>query len=221
MLALALAGCTAERVRDPFTATGELIALSGGDAGARRACVVCHGLGGEGDGELAPRLAGLPAGYLVKQLQDYADGRRAHPQMEAIAKALNGQERQAVAEYYGSLPWSPAEGAAVAEAQGRLIYHSGLAQAGAPACADCHGAEGQGTGLGNPPLAGQPPGYLAAQMTHWRESRRRNDPQGVMLGISRRLSPAQAAAVSRYAAQLRSTPAAAGGAGASGPAASP
>ena len=71
--ALLLASCVEAPPRpDAFTATGEIIALSGGDAGARYACVACHGVNGRGNGLDAPALAGLPAGYLQKQLEDYA-----------------------------------------------------------------------------------------------------------------------------------------------------
>lgn len=200
--ALLMSGCTVERGRDPFTATGELVALSGGDAGARRACIVCHGLRGEGDGELTPRLAGLPAGYFQKQLQDYADGRRTHQEMEAIAKALDHRARREVAVYYAGLPWAPAA-RPNADASGAALYHQGDPARGLQPCAACHGAAGEGVGPANPPLAGQPAGYIEGQLALWRASKRRNDPQDAMLQISRRLSPGEAAAVARYAAALR------------------
>ena len=77
---LAAAGLGACHVGEPspdaFSRTGQLIALSGGEAGAGNACFICHGMDGEGLGG-APRLAGMSPGYLLKQLQDYADGRRA------------------------------------------------------------------------------------------------------------------------------------------------
>lgn len=206
-----------ERGRDPFTATGELVALSGGDAGARRACIVCHGLDGAGDGELAPRLAGLPPGYLQKQLQDYADGRRTHPEMEAIARALDDRARREVAAYYADRPWTPPPVRPAADARAAALYHQGDPARGVPPCAACHGAAGEGDGFANPPLAGQPAGYQAAQLELWRHSKRRNDPQDVMLRISRRLSPREAAAVARYAAALRPASAA----GSAPPAASP
>ena len=58
VVSLAAAGCSRPaEVRDAFNADGRLIALSGGSAGAANACVACHGLKGEGDGNLAPRLA--------------------------------------------------------------------------------------------------------------------------------------------------------------------
>ena len=71
--------------------------MSGGDYGARGACATCHGIKGEGDGDRTPALAGLDPGYLAGQLNLYADGLRAHPQMHAIARSLDRDEQLAVA----------------------------------------------------------------------------------------------------------------------------
>ena len=101
---LLLGACSPAPVDDPFDATGELIALSGGDAGPQAACHTCHGLDGAGDGQLAPRLAAMDAGYLVRQLGFYADGQRRHPQMSWLAGRLDSDERLAVAAYYARMP---------------------------------------------------------------------------------------------------------------------
>lgn len=204
--ALLLAACTAvdSTSRDHFAATGEVIALSGADAGAGNACFTCHGLDGAGDGVGSPRLAGIDAGYLERQLQAYADGRREHAQMGWIAQRLDASERRAVADYYARLPFAslPSQPPQTAS----LLYHRGDGTRGIPACASCHGNLGEGAGPGNPPLAGQPPAYLAGQLDQWRKSRRRNDPDDVMLAISQRLSPAEIVRVSRYAAALPGGP---------------
>ena len=87
LIAVLGAACAApvERERDPYTAAGEVIAMSGGDGGAANACFACHGMAGQGDGVAAPRLAGLDAGYLQKQLRDYASGLRSDATMTPIA----------------------------------------------------------------------------------------------------------------------------------------
>jgi len=196
-----IGGCAAPPSRDPFTSSGEVIAMGGGDAGATRACFTCHGLQGEGDGETAPRLAGLPAGYLQKQLEDYAAGLRPHALMRSVAGALDADDRGRVAAYYAGLPaaftasTSPPPGGVAA-----ALYHNGDPARGLPACASCHGDRGEGVGPANPPLVGQPAGYLREQMAQWRRSERRNDPRGVMLAISRRLTPGEVEALARYAA---------------------
>lgn len=203
---LLLAGCGAPGEapgRDPFTATGELIAFSGGEAGARNACFTCHGLEGQGDGEGVPRLAGLPYGYLAKQLQDYADGRRPDPTMHSIASKLSQEQRLSVAAWYAAMP-APE----FADAQGRrpaaiaALYQNGDPGRGLAACARCHGPNGEGRGPASPPLAGQPAPYLAEQLRLWREAKRRNSPQQVMLTISQTLTESEITALADYAAGL-------------------
>src|SRR5690606_12554770 len=204
VLLLAAGGCAGETevVDSPFTATGELIALSGGDGGPANACFTCHGLDGGGDGQLTPALAGLPEGYLVKQLQDYADGRRPDPVMGPIARRLSTGHRRAVAAWYSAMP-PTAFARTAAPATIRALYHRGDPAGGLAACADCHGGLGQGLGPANPPLAGQPPAYLAEQMRRWKQAGRRNDPRGVMLQISQRLTEDEITALAGYAAGLR------------------
>lgn len=192
------------RATDPFTASGELVALSGGDYGARGACFSCHGLDGMGNGAGAPRLAGLSRGYLFRQLDDYARGRRRHPEMEAIAGALDENSKQAVAAYYADMVPGPM-GAAAAEGVPAL-YAQGDPERGLASCASCHGALGEGIGPANPPLAGQSSAYIAAQLYKWRSGERRNDPLNVMLEVSRQLTPAEIEALAAYASTLPGAP---------------
>ena len=183
---------------DPFTRTGELVALSGGDAGAANACVVCHGVDGAGTGAGPPRLAGLDQGYMLKQLQDYADGRRPDPIMGPVARALDDRQMRLVSAWYADLP--PRSAAQVGRAfdpRGAALYREGDAARGLAACGTCHGADGRGA-PGGPALAGQPAPYLKEQLRRWRRSERRNDPRNLMLEISRRLTDAEIAAVSAY-----------------------
>lgn len=187
---------------DRFTETGELVALSGGDGGARNACVTCHGMNGEGDGAGTPRLAGLDQGYLLKQLRDYADGRRRDEVMGPVARALDDEDMLRVSAWYAELP------AATANAQGpagaehvRNLYLEGDPGRSLPACAACHGADGHGA-AGGPALSGQPAAYLIDQIQRWRHSERRNDARNIMLEISQRLSEEEVEALSAYLAGL-------------------
>ncbi len=196
-----LAGCAAADTTslDRFAANGRLIALSGAKAGASNACFTCHGLEGRGNGAGAPRLAALDAGYMERQLDAYADGRRYHPQMGWIAQQLSADERKAVSTFYTGLPFDVRT---AAPAERLALYHQGDSNRGILACAACHGEQGQGLGAGNPPLAGQPATYLAEQLRLWRIAKRRNDPGDVMLRISQLLTPVEAAALSAYSAAL-------------------
>ena len=205
--ALVLVGCSqvSSRSADRFTESGELVALSGGAAGGSNACFTCHGLDGRGNGAGAPRLAGLDLGYLDKQLNNYASGIRQHPEMEWIARRLSATDRHAVSAYYALMPFETAASAAL-PMEGRGLYLKGDPARGLAACATCHGAQGEGIGPANPPLAGQPAVYLAEQLESWRRSERRNDPNNIMLRISLRLTPREVAALSAYAAALGGRP---------------
>jgi len=204
LLALAaLAACSAPApVEDRFEATGELIALSGGDAGPEAACVTCHGLRGEGDGHLIPRLAGLDPGYFARQMEFFAEGPRRHAQMSWIAERIDGEARQRVAEYYAGLPVSAKRPIRAEDCAAAVLYLEGDAERGIEPCAACHGAGGEGAGRGNPPLAGQPAPYLAAQLRAWRSGERYGDPLGAMTHVSRLLAEPEVDRLARYGAAL-------------------
>lgn len=197
-----LGGCSlgSQPVQDRFGATGQLVALSGAGAGARHACVTCHGLRGEGEPAGVPRLAGLDAGYLDRQLEAYADGRRSHSEMSWIAKRLTPRQRMAVAHYYAALSVPQLPGPETGPAP--VLYVSGDMERGIPPCASCHGLAGEGLGPANPPLAHQPAPYLADQIRRWRHAKRRNDPGNVMLDISQRLTAHEGEALAAYASRL-------------------
>lgn len=203
--ALALSGCAPvdTRTSDRLEETGELIALSGAGAGAANACFTCHGLRGAGDGAGTPRLASLDIGYLERQLDAYADGRRRQPQMSWIARRLSRSDRRRVAAYYAAMPFPGSDRSPIPPPR---LYAQGDPSRGIAACASCHGASGQGLGPANPPLAGQPAPYLEAQLEAWRRARRRTDPGGVMLRISQLLTPSESAAIAAYAATLPGGP---------------
>lgn len=179
---------------DRFSETGRVIAMSGGDGGAANACFLCHGLDGMGDGVAAPRLAGLDAGYLQKQLDDYAEQRRADPVMSEVARWLDDEDRRAVAAYYAGLLAS----ATTTAAPPPPIYLTGAPERGVTACAECHGAQGQGIGAGNPALAGQPAAYTLDQLRRWKTGERRNDPRRVMADAVKGLSEPEMAAIAAW-----------------------
>lgn len=204
LLAGLVSACDAPPRTDPFRQSGEVIAFGGGDGGAPAACFTCHGLKGEGDGRLTPRLAGLDAGYLQRQLDDYANGRRDHVPMRQVVRRLSPEDRAKVSAYYAALaipvPMQPRP-----TGTGGDLYRKGDPARGLVACAQCHGADGEGGGAGNPALGRQPAAYLEAQLTAWRSGKRYNDPLGEMRLISRRLSTDEVGAVASYAAALPGT----------------
>lgn len=73
----------------------------------RRDCARCHGEQGEGDAAaFYPKLEGQHYRYLVRQIIDFAGGRRdnAHPDMIEASVSLSAAEVSAVADYVSRLP---------------------------------------------------------------------------------------------------------------------
>jgi len=68
-------------------------------------CQGCHGIEGwrtaYPEVYPVPRIAGQHPTYLVKALQEYKNGERAHPSMRAIAASLTDKDMADVAAYYG------------------------------------------------------------------------------------------------------------------------
>lgn len=205
LLILAAAACSpaSDRTIEAFTADGEIIAMGGGDGGPANACFSCHGLDGAGDGVSVPRLAGLDAGYLQKQLSDYAHDLRADPVMSPIARWLDDGDQRAVAAFYAALP-PPA--AAAAANPPPALYLTGAPDRGVAACASCHGAAGQGLGAGNPAISGQPAAYTLDQLRRWKRAERRNDPRGVMAEAVAGLTDAEMEAIAAWLERAPTAP---------------
>src|ERR1700750_973957 len=67
------------------------------------ACTSCHGEHGEGgDNGFNPRLAGKPAGYLHRQMQDFQRGLRHYPFMEYTVGPLTDEYMREIAEYFAA-----------------------------------------------------------------------------------------------------------------------
>ncbi|WP_325059962.1 c-type cytochrome [Vitreimonas sp.] len=192
LLALA-AACGAGPVRAPPQMSGEVIAFGGGPSGAHNACFTCHGLEGEGSG-FAPRLAGLDAGYLAKQLDDYAREFRPDDEMTPIAKQMSDADRRAVSLYYASLRY---EAPAITAPPPAIYLHGDLSR-GVLACARCHGDNAAGRGPGYPAIHAQPAEYTAEQLRRWRRGKRRNDGADIMGRIARGLSEQEIEALADY-----------------------
>lgn len=203
-------------IRNTFLGLGLLalpatvLAASGADIAARGnghgapACASCHGADGGGQPAAGfPRLAGLDAAYLLKQLDDFADKSRANPVMQPIADALDASERKAVADYYAGLPIPPAFARPAAKPPAddslgaRLALH-GRWDRQVPACVACHGPRGVGVGAHFPPLAGQSANYISAQLRDWKKGTRRNDPLELMQHVSAALDEADIKAVAAW-----------------------
>ena len=191
----------------PTAARGQLIAVGGGPGGAGVACVGCHGVLGEGEGGAGfPRLAGLDAGYIAKQMQDYASGTRAPGLMATIAKQLNASDYHSLGLYYAGLSaQKPKVQADVPDEalvkRGETLYHQGAAERGIQACDACHGPGAAGLNPIYPSLV-QPAAYTDSQLRQWRARTRRNDAHDLMGAVARAMNDEEIGAVSAYLAGL-------------------
>ncbi|MEZ5559336.1 MAG: c-type cytochrome [Pseudomonadales bacterium] len=153
-----------------------------------RYCAVCHGVELMGNFAVdAPKLAGLPAWYVTRQLEAFRNGwRGAHAddatgmEMRPQAAVLEPDQLQAAVRYVESVP-----------ARHVPVTVSGdlkRGQAQYQACAVCHGAAAEGNAaLNAPPLAGQSDWYLRRQLEHFRSGARGANPgdtQGALMRAS-------------------------------------
>ncbi len=186
---------------------GRKIFAEGGSQPGAMPCVACHGADGAGMAAAGfPRLAGLPAPYVRKQLEDFKGGSRSNPVMQPVANALTDAEIEAVSQALAAMPVPVPQ--AVYRGDMPLNAAQKLAQQGAwerqiPACASCHGPAGTGVGDAFPPLAGQPAAYLAAQLTAWQNGTRHNDPNDLMGHIAKSLTAEEVQGVAQYFASLK------------------
>ncbi|MDO6695085.1 cytochrome c [Aliiglaciecola sp. 3_MG-2023] len=182
--------------------SGAAIANVGDGSGAP--CAACHGMQGEGN-QMAgfPRLAGLSQGYLVKQLNDYIEGRRISQIMAPNVNDLTSEQVEEVATYYANLPVTKSEALTVDPSGiGKILVESGDWHNYLPPCASCHGVDSAGVGAVFPALAGQHATYIMQQLQDWKTGTRNNDPLGLMSNIAKRLSDEQIQAVAHYLTSL-------------------
>ena len=129
-------------------------------------CSACHGRAGASRSDAVPVLAGMPAWYMKKAVEDYAAGRRPSAEMEPFAKMIKTIGVDDIAAYFASQRREPSQ-----VKLDRVSIVNGR-QASAP-CAGCHGDDGRGDqAKGVPDLTGQPPGYLLNQMKAFKADKR-------------------------------------------------
>lgn len=194
------------------------------------ACAGCHGKAGEGvaifprlagqdpryiERQLADFARELPPAGVVREpiARDYSEtpriyadltvftpGVRQDAVMTPIAKGLTAEERQSLALYLASLPFTakPKEADFQTLERGQDLALRGKPEYGLPGCIACHGPNGEGLGGDFPPLAGQPPEYLVGQIDRWQRGGRDNDPMGLMRSVAQKLTEADKRNVAAY-----------------------
>jgi len=134
-----------------------------------RYCNTCHGVEGIGNIAVeAPRLAGMEAWYLRRQLENFRAGiRGTHGEdtqgiaMRSMAAKLSDESITDIVAWAGDWEYVPAEVTVEGNVnQGRTAFQT---------CAACHGVNAQGNeALGVPALAGQNDWYLITQLRNFR-----------------------------------------------------
>jgi cytochrome c553 len=170
------------------------------------ACTSCHGPHGEGgDNGFNPRLAGKPAGYLVRQMQDFQKGLRHYEVMEYMVAPLDDAYMHEIAAYfanqevpYAKHPVPSMPPAAVA--RGEQLVTKGDAAKGVPACMACHGPNLTGVQPDIPGLVGLPYDYISAQLGSWRTNTRSTTAPDCMATVVSRLTDADISAVAAWLA---------------------
>ncbi|QVL46268.1 MAG: cytochrome c4 [Methylophilaceae bacterium] len=169
---------------------------------AKTVCAACHGADGNSAITLNPKLAGQHSGYLAKQLYDFKAGRRANAVMAGMVANLSDQDMLGLAHFYaGQTPKLSKAKSNGAGSLGEKIYRGGIVATNVPACAACHGANGEGLPKRFPRLSGQHADYTAQQLKIFRTGERANAP--MMQAIAAKMTDAEMQAVADYIEGLR------------------
>jgi len=165
-------------------------------------CSACHGAVGVSFDPRFPNLAGQGSAYLIREIRDFQDHRRADPLAQSImwpmVQYIQQNQIDKVARYFADQTIAPGvkQNAKLATT-GRRIYMSGIASVHLPACAGCHGTTGRGIPPLFPELAGQQRLYVVTQL-HYFKTKERTGPLGIMSTVATKLSKKQMAAVAAF-----------------------
>jgi cytochrome c553 len=166
------------------------------------ACTTCHGVHGEGRAASGyfPRLAGKPATYLARQMQDFHDGLRKYAPMEYTVRHLSPAYMREIADYFAAqqVPYARSPVPAVPTAtlqRGEQLLGKGDPSRKIPACIDCHGRELTGAEPSIPGLVGLPYDYISAQLGSWRTHTRATVAPDCMAEVASRLRESDITAV--------------------------
>lgn len=167
-------------------------------------CAACHGADGNSASPANPSLAGQGYEYLHKQLVNFKSGERKSPVMGGIVASLSPADMKNLAAYFSEKQAKNRTAKDMEKALlGQKIYRGGVQGSGVPACASCHGANGQGIPVQFPRLAGQHAGYTLDQLNKFRAGDRANDAAKMMRVISAKMTPQEMEAVAQYIEGLR------------------
>ena len=197
----ALLGVTASL----FLLTSQAV-LAEGDAQAGQnksaVCAACHGVDGNSAVAMWPKIAGQHEPYLVRHIQLIKANARPVPEMYGIAQTLSEQDILDLAAYYSGQTMSQGVADENLAPAGQQLYLAGNPEEGVPACVACHGPAGEGNPYaGYPWVAGQHATYTASMLNKYRDGVQwgpEDANSAVMVGVAKRLSDEEIAAVASY-----------------------
>jgi cytochrome c553 len=167
-------------------------------------CAACHAADGNSVVSTNPKLAGLNAAYINKQLNDFKSGERKSAVMAGMVASLSPQDMLNLAAYFSAQQPKPGTSKDKDLALvGQKVFRGGVLGAGVPACASCHGPQGLGIPVQFPRLAGQYGDYVYAQLNNFRVGARANDGAKMMRTIAAKMTDSDMKAVAAYIQGLR------------------
>ena len=189
----------------PAIAAGETPAkadLVQGQASYEAVCAACHGVDGNSQIVINPKLAQQHPEYLIKQLHDFKDDKRADPVMKGFAMMLSDEEMNNISAWLAQQKAQPGYATDKELVQlGERIYRGGSADRNIAACASCHSPNGAGIPSQYPRLAGQHADYTIKQLNTFRDGSRNNSVQ--MRDVAAKMTDREIKAVADYIAGLR------------------
>ncbi|RUO69632.1 c-type cytochrome [Idiomarina ramblicola] len=196
-----------------FGTAGIAVAQSGdAEAGKEKSqvCAACHGPNGESPTDMYPHLAGQHEKYLLKQLKDYklasetgGEEGRSNPVMMGQVASLSEQDMADLAAFFASQDEPKGETPEDLIASGRDLYRRGNPETNMPSCAGCHGPRGNGMGLAAfPDISGQHAAYTKSQLEMFRKGERANDPNGMMQGVTEKMTDEEIELLSKFLSGL-------------------
>ncbi|WP_312567879.1 c-type cytochrome [Comamonas sp.] len=173
-----------------------------GQASFEAVCAACHGADGNSTIVVNPKLAQQHPEYLLKQLHDFKDDKRADPVMKGFAMMLSDEEMHNITAW---LATQPAKNGFATDKDlvqlGERIYRGGVADRKIAACVSCHSPNGAGIPAQYPRLSGQHADYTVKQLNAFRDGSRGNNLQ--MKDVAAKLNDREIKAVADYIAGLR------------------
>jgi len=180
---------------DPFTG-------GSAEAGAGKAavCGACHGPGGNSSNPEWPKLAGQHAAYIYDQLQIMKSGVRKAPVMGPQVANLSDADMRDLAAYFAAQKPTPGVASPDSIKTAQKLFRAGDAPRQLPACAACHGPQGNGNAAAKyPRIGGQHAKYTAAALRQLRGTAASPHPgTATMAAVAAKLTDAEIEALASY-----------------------